>query len=425
MSAPVLTGVGAVTAFGQGVEALWSGLSAGDRAIRPLHHFPTEGFPVQVGGAVPDAVRPLEALRAAYGQQAALEALATDGSLRDRKIAWGLLAAHEAWTMAGQPTGLRLSVALGLECAFLEDFVPMFHRDQAGVEALDWAQDQGPACRYRSPVDRTATLLRAMLPIVGAPLVNASACAAGGLALATAAAWIRRGEATAVLCGGADSMLNPLGLAGLARLGVPSPRAELDACRPFDPRRDGIVVGEGAAFFIVEAESHARARGAPILGRLLGEASTQDGYRPTAPREDGHQARQAMSLALRRARLAPADVGYINAHGTGTPSNDLAEARAIFDLFGPEAPLTGSIKGALGHGMAAAGAIEAAACLLPLLRGVVPGTAGHEVSDPDLPIAVLGERPHLASPAVVLSNSFGFGGQNVTLLFGSAREPRP
>jgi 3-oxoacyl-[acyl-carrier-protein] synthase II len=206
----------------------------------------------------------------------------------------------------------------------------------------------------------------------------------------------------------------------MARLGAPSPRHAADACRPFDRRRDGLAIGEGAAFFVVENEARARARGARVYARILGWGSTQDGYRVTAPRPDGRSAARAISKALARAGLAPEAVGYVNAHGTGTPLNDPAEVRALRLALGAHAdhvPVS-SIKGAIGHLMAASGAIELAACLLPLARGPLPGTAHHQMPDPACDVDVIGEAPRSGAAEFALSNSFGFGGQNASVLLG-------
>jgi 3-oxoacyl-[acyl-carrier-protein] synthase II len=215
-------------------------------------------------------------------------------------------------------------------------------------------------------------------------------------------------------------MVNPLGIGGMSRIGAPSPRAARDACRPFDRRRDGLAIGEGAAMFVVEAEPRARARGARVLARVLGWGSTQDAHRATAPRPDGSCARAAIERALRRARLSPGDVGYINAHGTGTPLNDPAEARAIRAAIGDHAPVS-SIKGALGHWMAASGAVELAACLLAFERDLLPGTAHLAELDPDCDLDVIGPAPRRARVDVVVSNSFGFGGQNASVVLGRPR----
>jgi 3-oxoacyl-[acyl-carrier-protein] synthase II len=398
MTRAVITGVGAVSAFGVGLDKLFDGLAEGRSRIAPIRSFDASAFETKVACEV-----------------------GIEHVLRDRKSTFGLLAATEAWQMAGCGEAEReasLVIALGLEQGFLEDFAPFFHDGQ-----VDWAAERErptDAIRFRSDVDLCARLVGDALQLEGPVIVNASACAAGGLALAHAASLIERGAASIVLCGGADSMVNPFGLGGMSRLGAPSPRAEADACRPFDRRRDGLVIGEGAAMFVLESEERAARRGARVLARVLGYGSTQDAYRVTAPRPDGAAAQRAMQLALARARLAPSAIGYINAHGTGTPLNDVAEARAIRGAFGSHADIlpVSSIKGAIGHLMAASGAIEAAACLLPFVRGLLPGTANHVDKDPQCDVLVIGETPREAHVDAVLSNSFGFGGQNVSLILG-------
>jgi 3-oxoacyl-[acyl-carrier-protein] synthase II len=428
----VITGVGAVSGFGVGWPALRDGLCDGRSAVGPVRSFDASDSPTRVAGEVGVGAIGPAWLRAHLGAcsahgDALLGRHHAAGAWRDRKLAFGLLAAEEAWRMAacGDPEReAGLVVALGLEQALLEDFGPVFHDGH-----IDWSADLGGAAgevRYRSEVDLCARLLGEWLSLRGPTVVNASACAAGGLAIAQAASLIERGSASIVLCGGADSMVNPFGLGGMSRLGAPSPRNDPDACRPFDRRRDGLVIGEGAAFFVLESQDRALRRGAKPLARVLGHGSTLDAYRATAPRPDGAAASRAMQLALRRSGLAPAQIGYVNAHGTGTPLNDVAEARAIratFDAHADTLPVS-SIKGAVGHLMAASGAIEAAACLLPLLQGVLPGTAHHRDKDPQCEIEVIGERPRHAAVDAVLSNSFGFGGQNVALVFG-AWEARP
>ncbi len=422
MNECVITGVGAVSAFGVGLGALLGGLAEGMRAVGPIRHFDVTSFPTKVAGEVP--VQDLDAgwLRAVGGLPGEhLEALAASGLLRDRKVGFALVAAFEAWRAAGCADAEReasLVLALGLEQAFLEDFGPLM--TPAG--GLDFGADAaraGPPVRLRSRVDLASEWVRRLLGLEGLPLVNVSACAAGGLAVAQGAALIERGLASIVLAGGADSMVNPLGLGGMSRLGAPSPRAAPDACRPFDRRRDGLAIGEGAAVFVLESAARARARGARPLARVLGWGSTQDAYRVTAPRPDGARARLAMQRALTRARLAPEAVGYINAHGTGTPLNDPAEAQAIAALF-PRGVAVSSIKGAVGHLMAAAGALELAACMLPFTRDLLPGTANHLERDPACAIDVIGEAPRAARVDALMSNSFGFGGQNVAVVLGRA-----
>jgi 3-oxoacyl-(acyl-carrier-protein) synthase len=207
----------------------------------------------------------------------------------------------------------------------------------------------------------------------------------------------------------------------MVTLGTTSPRGgDLDACRPFDRRRDGLVLGEGAAMFVVEDEAHARARGARVLARVLGWGASQDAYKPSAPNPDGSVAAVAMRRALDRAGVAPEQLGYINAHGTGTPLNDVAEVRAIRRALGEAAervPIS-SIKGAVGHLMAASGAIEIAASLLAFERDRLPGTANHRERDPACDLDVIGEAPRDARVDTAMSSSFGFGGQNSVVVLG-------
>ena len=418
----VITGAGAVSAFGVGLRKLFDGLVAGGSRIAPIHSFDAATFETKVACEVDVGVITPAWLQGHMGTSGPLlHQLQLAGAWRDRKCGFGLLAAVEAWRMAGCGAGEReasLVMALGPEQGFMDEFAPYFHDGQ-----IDWqeeAADAGRAIRFRSDVDLCALIVGEVLQLDGPVVVNASACAAGGLALAHAASLIERGAADIVLCGGADSMVNPFGLGGMSRLGAPSPRAQQDACRPFDRRRDGLVIGEGAAMFVLESEERAARRGARVLARVLGYGSTQDAYRVTAPRPDGAAAQRAMQLALARARLDASGIGYINAHGTGTPLNDVAEARAIRGAFGFHADTlpVSSIKGAIGHLMAASGAIEAAACLLPFERGILPGTANHLEKDAQCEVAVIGETAREARVDAVLSNSFGFGGQNVSLILG-------
>ena len=411
----VITGVGAVSAFGVGAPALFGALVEGRSGISRIRSFDASTFPTRVAGEVP-VTRADEEWLADRGVTCAVPS----GAVRDRKIAWGVVAAMEAWARAGCGANEReasLVIALGLEQAFLEDFAPIFDG------AIDWEREPSaplPHVRFRSPVDLAARAITEQLGLRGPSVVNASACAAGALAVAQAASLIERGAASIVLCGAADSMVNPLGLGGMCRLGAPSPRDELDACRPFDRARDGLVIGEGAAMFVLESAERARARGAKPLATVVGWGSTQDAYRVTAPRPDGAAATRAMQRALARAKLPPEAIGYINAHGTGTPLNDPAECKAIHGALGRHAERVqvSSIKGAVGHLMASSGAIELAASLLAFQRDLLPGTANHRDRDPECNVDVIGPAPRAAMVDHVLSNSFGFGGQNASVILG-------
>jgi 3-oxoacyl-(acyl-carrier-protein) synthase len=423
----VVTGTGCVSAFGVGVPALLDGLARGGRAVGPIRSFPSDAFPVQVAGEVPiptitvDLLAAQPHLRALPGAAAAIERWVARGMLRERKVMFAALAAAEAWRDAGladSPAAREASLAigLGLPHAFLEDFAAVFDG-----RALSWSAPAAgalPPVRYRSPVDLAADTVAELLLLDGPIVTHTSACAAGALAVAHAASLVERGEAHTVLCGAADSMINPLGLGGMATLGATSPRAAPDACRPFDRRRDGIAIGEGAALFVVESEARARARGARVLCRVIGWGSSQDAYKPSAPQPDGTAAARAISRAIDRAGVAPSRVEYVNAHGTGTPLNDAAEVRALRLALGAHAdrvPVS-SIKGAVGHLMAASGAIELLSCLLPFTHGLLPPTANHELGDPECDLDVIGTTPRAGRPEIILSNSFGFGGQNAAVL---------
>jgi len=416
----VITGVGAVSAFGVGFGALEKGLLGGRSAIGPIRNFDASTFPTRVAGEVPIVQANAAVMTQhldVFLRSGEADRWERSGLLRDRKVCFGLVAATEAFQHArctAEERRAALSLGVGLEQAFLDDLAA--ECDGETIRIGPGAMAGGEGIRFRSRVDLCAQKIRSVLRLSGRVAVHVSACAAGGMAVAHAASMIERGQADVVLCGASDSMVNPLGMGGMSRLSAPSPRAESSACRPFDRRRDGLVIGEGAAIFVVEEEERARARGASRLARILGWASTQDAYRATAPRPDGSRAKAAVERAVRHAKLSPTDIGYINAHGTGTPLNDVAEAKAIRQLFG-DVPVS-SIKGAVGHLMAAAGAIELAACLVPFTHGVLPGTAHFEEADPECPIDVIGPIPRIARVDHVLSNSFGFGGQNISVVLG-------
>lgn len=242
---------------------------------------------------------------------------------------------------------------------------------------------------------------------------NFSACAAASQAIASGFWSVRRGEADVALVGGHDSMDHPMGLLSFLVLGALSP----NVCRPFDHDRNGFMLGEGAGMLVLESYEHAVARGTPILAEVLGAGSSMDAWNPTAPHPEGIGAERAMRRALKDARLSPESVDYVNAHGTGTPLGDVAESQAIHRLFG-DAVFVSSIKGAIGHCIAAAGAVEAVACVGMIEEGWMAGTTGLSSCDPECPSNNLSNLCSVP-PNVIVSNSFGFGGQNASLIFAS------
>jgi 3-oxoacyl-[acyl-carrier-protein] synthase II len=247
-----------------------------------------------------------------------------------------------------------------------------------------------------------------------------TACASGGHAIGLAWHWIRAGVVEWALAGGTEAVMLRLVYAGFDRMGAlsrcPDPER---ASRPFDANRDGFVMGEGACVLVLESEGHLRARGGEALAELAGFGASCDAHHITAPPEDGAGARRAMEMALQSAGIPPEAVDYINAHGTSTVLNDLVETRAIKALFGARAyeiPVS-STKSQIGHLLGAAGAVEAAAAIFPLLEDVVPATVTWRERDPECDLDYVPGRPRAAKVKVSLSNSFGFGGQNACLLF--------
>jgi 3-oxoacyl-[acyl-carrier-protein] synthase II len=246
----------------------------------------------------------------------------------------------------------------------------------------------------------------------------ASACSTGAHSIGEAARMIARGEADVMISGGTEAALVGLCLAAFKRMGALSRVGE---SRPFDTRRDGFVMGEGSAVLVLEREEHARARGAQIYARVTGYGASNDAFHITQPETNGRGAIEAMTAALRDADLAPEDVGYVNAHGTSTPINDRVETLALRQVLGDDGPPVSSCKGAVGHTLGAAGAIEALACVEALRRGALPPTLGLEDIDPECAADHIAGAPREAPDLkVALSNSFAFGGQNATLVLQAA-----
>jgi len=347
---------------------------------------------------------------------AGVDGLAEDDAFPDDRKG-SLAAAALADATADDPGGGRRGLWLGTGLSSLtpdevvRDLLPHLHGgsfDRAAM-ARDLATDH-PAPRRHDP----ARVTRVLAERLGAERAETSfsACAAAAQAMALAARAVGRGEVDVAWAGGHDAMLHPVGLLSFVVLGALSPTQ----ARPFDRKRDGFLIGEGAAVIRLEREADARARGAPVLARWLGSGTSVDAYNVTAPHPEGQGAALAMTRALRDAGLAPTDVDYVNAHGTGTPVGDRAEALAVSRVLG-DTPVS-SFKGAVGHCVAAAGAVELALCLAAFRDGVLPGTVGLDEVDPDLPANVL-THDVPRRPRVILSNSFGFGGQNCAVLLGA------
>lgn len=391
-----VTGMGAVHPLGLGVDALVDGLLAGRSAVGPITRFDPGELPTRIAA------------------EAHLDGPAPFG---DRRIGFALEAANQAWT--GRPSGRGLvAFGVGLELFSMRDLA----RQRAG--------DQGDADERSSflqtPSDHAVHLLSARYGAELPPRVHVTACAASADAIGDAARRIRAGRADWALCGGTDSMIHPLGVAGFSALQATSTRnAEpAAASRPFDRRRDGFVMGEGAAALVLEPLDRARDRGATVYAEILGFGSALEAYRISDPHPDGLGALAAMRAALDDAGLTPDDVDAVNAHGTSTPANDLAEARALLALLGDAerrpVPISAT-KSMIGHLISAAGAVEAVAAIGCMRRRQVHPTLN--LTEPDGDAARLDHvigvaRPH--EQRVVLSCSYGFGGHCAALVLGAA-----
>jgi 3-oxoacyl-[acyl-carrier-protein] synthase II len=287
--------------------------------------------------------------------------------------------------------------------------------------------------RDRGPSRVSALMVPMMMPNAGAGEIAikyglhgmaisiASACATGTNAIGESAEYIRRGAAEVMICGGGESVMHPLTLAALSNMGAVSQRNDEPerASRPFDADRDGFVMGEGAAVLILESLDHALRRGVQIHAEVVGYGSSCDAFHITAPDEHGVGAARSMQAALDSANLRPEEIDYINAHGTSTPLNDPVETRAIHTIFGPHAhkvPVS-STKSMVGHLMGAAGAVEAVACVKTLETGTIHPTINYETPDPECDLDYVPNEARVAYPRTALSNSFGFGGHNATLIF--------
>jgi len=264
------------------------------------------------------------------------------------------------------------------------------------------------------------------LGIKGPNFCATSACSSGSDAIGTAMDIIKRGDAVAMLAGGTEAVITPIGIAGFNAARAISTRNDdpQRASRPFDATRDGFVLAEGACVMTLEDLEHARKRGAQIIGEIIGYGASSDAYHITAPDENGAGAIRAMKMALRKAGLQPSDINYINAHGTSTPLNDKIETKAIKAVFGelaPKIPIS-STKSMTGHMVGAAGAIEAAICLLAIRNSIIPPTINYANPDPECDLDYVPNTPRPAALNIALSNSFGFGGHNSVMVVKKYQE---
>ncbi|MEO8716015.1 MAG: beta-ketoacyl-ACP synthase [Acetobacteraceae bacterium] len=407
----VVTGIGVLTSLGEGVEDNWAHLSAGQSGIRRIGRFPLDGLRTTIAGTV-DFVA---------GKGASSVALAEEMALRAAEEAVAGAAIGSAGDFPG-PLFLALA-PVEMEWSNRRDLVAAAP-DASGYEAL-LAAAVRPAFaqwHHRFLFGSVAETLADRFGTKGSPIATSTACASGATAIQLGVEAIRRGEAEAALCVGTDASVNQETLIRFSLLSALSTRNDdpQGAARPFSKDRDGFVMAEGAGALVLESFAHARARGARILGVIEGCGEMADSFHRTRSSPDGKPIIACLRNALADAALAPEAIGYINAHGTSTPENDKMEWLGVSAVFGERAatlPIS-SNKSMIGHTLSAAGAIEAVFTILTLLRGRLPPTINYDTPDPALPLDCVPNVARDASVAHAVSNSFGFGGQNVSLVIG-------
>jgi 3-oxoacyl-[acyl-carrier-protein] synthase II len=401
-----VTGIGPVTPIGTGVEDFWAAMVAGKSGAGPITRFDATDFKSKVaaeinGFEITDYLPAKNARRLDRFSQLAYAA--------------ATLALADARMKPSDPDPTRVGMVIG-----------------SGIGGIGLWEEEHTAMLKRGPRFVSPSLIAMMIPnaaagslaiefgFTGPNECTVTACASSGHAIARAMDYIRSGAADVVLVGGAESCISPMSVASFCSARALTTRNDdpEHASRPFDRDRDGFVIGEAATVLVFEAMEHARNRGARILAEAIGYGLSSDAYHVVAPHPDGAGASAAMTAALADAQLAPGEVGYINAHATSTELGDASEAKAVRKVFGSQPPPTSATKSMTGHLLGAAGATEAAASILAMLRGKLPPTINYENPDPECDLDVVPNKARDAKVDVVMSNSFGFGGHNVSVLFG-------
>lgn len=404
----VITGLGLITPLGQGKDALWEGLTLPRRVIGAITRFDATGYSTRIAAEVKD-FDPTQFMERKDARRAA------------RFIQFAIGATH----LALQDAQLAITDANREQVGVLIG---------SGIGGIDYMDTQVRLLDRHGP-DRVSPFLPAMMisdmasgmvsihfGIKGPNLCAVTACSTGADAIGLATRLIQYGDAEVMLAGGSEAAIEPIGIAGFCAARAMSTRNDdpEHASRPFDAERDGFVMGEGAGVLVLESLEHAQARGARIYAEVLGYGMTADAYHITQPDPDGDGALRAMRKALHDAGLQPTDIDYINAHGTSTRYNDAKETLAIKRLLGEDAyrvPVS-STKSVTGHLLGAAGAVEAAICVLALQHQTVPPTINYEHPDPECDLDYVPNTPRPATLRYVMTNSFGFGGHNSVLVLG-------
>jgi 3-oxoacyl-[acyl-carrier-protein] synthase II len=403
----VVTGLGIVSPVGVGVDEAWASILAGRSGIGPITRFDASGFPVRIAGEVKDfdVSKWLSAKESRrydtfihYGLVAAME------SIRDAGL--------EGWNGDKERAGVCIGSGIG--------GLPMIEETHAAYSA-GGLRKVSPFFVPGTIINMISGLLSIHYGYKGPNLATVTACSTANHSIGEAARLIEYGDADVMVAGGAESTVSPLGLGGFIAARALSHRNDdpATASRPWDKDRDGFVLGEGAGVVVIEELEHAKARGARIYCELTGYGMSADAHHITAPPEDGDGARRSMLNALKNARMATTDVDYINAHGTSTPVGDLAECIAVRRAFGDHAGrlAVSSTKSMTGHLLGAAGGIEAVFTVLALRDQVAPPTANLVNVDPACDLDFVPNAARKMAIRGALSNSFGFGGTNATLVF--------
>jgi 3-oxoacyl-[acyl-carrier-protein] synthase II len=408
MKRVVVTGIGVVSPVGIGADAAWESVAAGRSGISTIEHFDASEYPTRFAGYIPEfdptvSLDKKEARRMSRFQQMSI--VAADEAVADADLTIDDSNAERVGVIVGSGIG-------GLQLMEEQHLVLL---------------EKGPSrmSPFTVPMmiaDLAAGQISIRLGAKGINYCPISACATGNHAIGEAGEAIRRGSADVVLAGGFDAAVTRLGLAAFCAARALSTRNDdpQGASRPWDVDRDGFVMGEGGAVLVLEEYEHAVARGATIRGELVGYGATADAHHVTAPAPDGSGAIRSMHQSLEQAGMEPADVTYVNAHGTSTQVGDVAETRAIKAVFGADLPLVSSTKSMTGHLLGGAGALEAALTLMALENELLPPTINLENADPECDLDYIANEPRATATEAAMSNSFGFGGHNATLVFKRA-----
>ncbi len=409
----VITGIGLITALGTGAEKTWAGIKEGRSGIRRITRFDPTPFPSQIAGEVPDFdpeafIDPREVRK--MDRYVQLAAAATFMALEDAGLT---INAHNA-----ERIGVCIGSGIGGAWTWEENHTNLLQKGPRGVS---------PRFIPMMIADIAAGHVAILTGAKGPNYATITACATSGHAIGMAAMTIKMGLADVMIAGGSEAAITPLSVAGFCSMKALSTRNDEPekASRPFDANRDGFVMAEGAGIVILERLSHAIRRGAKIYAELAGFGMSGDAYHLTAMCEDGDGPARSMLMALETAGLTPSEVDYINAHATSTPQGDPSEVRAIKRAFGEAAykvPVS-STKSMHGHTLGAAGAVELIICLLVMRDQILPPTINLEQPDPECDLDFVPHQARPATIAVALSNSFGFGGHNATLLVRKWSKP--